>query len=178
MIRAVSKLITGNPELSGNVSCPIEQKHIDPTTIAAIDAATKIAWDIGNKIIQQFSNMKIAANSTALTPNSILLLRHMQIINNNAPIKINILPIHNKVVVDKVDRFTARNYVKWTPFAWSINKIPILMLPPKAIVIKIQIIIPVQQLIIRRKTKEAAIVHKAAATKIGHPWFKLNAHKL
>lgn len=41
--------------------------------------------------------------------------------------------------------------------------------PPKAIVMNIQMINPVQQLIIIRNNKEAAIVHTAAATKIGHP---------
>ena len=42
-IKSVSKLITGKPELLGNVNDPKEQRHTDPVTIAAIDAVTKIA---------------------------------------------------------------------------------------------------------------------------------------
>lgn len=51
----------------------------------------------------------MAASYTALIPNSILLLRQMQKINNKTPITISMLPIQIKVSVDKVDRFVAKN---------------------------------------------------------------------
>ena len=97
---------------------------------------------------------------------------------SRTPITIRILPIHNKELTDRTDRFCDKNYDIYTPFPWRMKRIPTPKHPPQAIVINSQMIIPVQQLMMRRKSNEAAMEHMAATTKIGQPCFKLKAHKL
>ncbi len=53
------KLIIGKAMLSGNERSPKEYKWTPPTIIAPIVPLTKMAWLIGSKIEQQFSNMNL-----------------------------------------------------------------------------------------------------------------------